>query len=246
MAVAASLNGKIVAITGGTSGIGRALVDRCVAEGAQVATCARSAAAVDALAQAHPDVLGVVADVTDPDQRARFLDAVEQRFGRLDILISNAGALIERDFAGETLADAALADELSLNLVAPVQLTAAALARFSSLKAIVLVSSGYALVAPRRSPTYGAAKAGLHAFADALRRQLGPRGVHVLEVLPPTVDTPATARSTARKVSPETVASATVAALARRQPAVRIGAVRALPLLLRLAPKFIADRVAAT
>ena len=246
MTAVGKLSGKVVAITGGTSGIGRALLEQCIAEGASLATCARSPAALDTLSRAHPEVLRVVADVTNPEHRTGFLDAIDARFGRLDILVSNAGVLVERDFANETIAEAALADEFALNLVAPVQLAAAVLARFPTLQAIVLVSSGYALVAPRRSPTYGAAKAGLHAFAEGLRRQVRPRGVHVLEVLPPAVNTRAIAHRNVRKVSPEEVARATLDALHRRQSIMLIGAVRFLPALLRLAPGLVSDRVAET
>ncbi|MDP3907553.1 SDR family NAD(P)-dependent oxidoreductase [Novosphingobium sp.] len=246
MITSGPFHGKVVAITGGTSGIGQALVAAFLEAGAKVATCARSADSVAAFAKANPDLLCIAADVTETAGRQRFLDFIDVQFGRLDILISNAGRLVERDFAGDSLADDALAEEFALNLVAPVQLTAAALARFPMLEAIVLVSSGYALVTPTRSPTYGAAKAGLHGFAEGLRRQLQLRNVHVLEVLPPAVDTPAIAHRDVPKVSPEAVADATIAALKARRPTAMIGAVRWLPWLLRLAPGILADRIAQT
>lgn len=193
-------------------------------------------ARVQAFRAKHPGALALGCDVTDPAAQTTLMGYVAGRFGRLDILVNNAGRLIERDFAGQPPSADDIAAEFHLNLLAPVQLTANALSRWPCLGAVVCVSSGYALVSPRRAPTYGAAKAGLHGFAEGLRRQLEPRGIHVLEVLPPVVDTPATAHRKVKKISPESVAEAALDALAARRPLALVGATRLLPTLLRLAP----------
>ena len=228
--------GKRVLITGGTSGIGLALADAFRAAGARVAVCARSDDALREFSSARPDALAIKADVTDPGALARMLDQIGDAFGGLDILVNNAGRLVERDFVSAPPGPAELDEELALNFVAPVQLTAATLARHGPLSAIIFVTSGFALVSPKRAPTYGAAKAGLHGFAEGLRRQFDGSGTHVLEVLPPTVDTPATAHSAVRKVGPNAVAAATLNALRRKKPLALIGATRALPIMLRLLP----------
>ena len=114
------------------------------------------------------------------------------------------------------------------------------------MNAIVFVTSGYALVSPTRAPTYGAVKAGLHGFAEGLRRQLAPGGTHVLEVLPPLVDTPSTARVTGKKISPAEVASVTLKALALRRPMALPGQTKLLPMMLRIAPNTIERMVAGT
>jgi uncharacterized oxidoreductase len=238
--------GKVVLVTGGTSGIGLAMAEAFLREGAQVAVCARSKAGLEAFGAAHPRALTIAADVRDPAAQMVMFEQVAVRFGRLDILVSNAGRLVERDFANDTPQPEEIGAEFALNLVAPVQLTAMAVAAWPSLEALVFVSSGYALVSPRRAPTYGAAKAGLHGFAEGLRRQFRPGGTHVLEVLPPVVDTPATAHRAVRKVSPEAVASAALDALAERRPQALVGATRFLPALLRLAPKAVRRMVAET
>jgi len=242
--------GDVVLITGGTAGIGAAIADAFVAAGAAVAVCARSQSGLDAFAQHHPDALTIRGDVANDADRTEILDAVARRFGRLDILVNNAGLLIERDFAQGpgTATDpcAGLEAEIAVNLTAPIALTGATLVRWPNLKSVILVSSGYALVSPRRAPTYGATKAGLHGFAEGLRRQLAPRGTHVLEVLPPAVDTPATQHNTASKIAPSVVADATLSALAARRPVALMGQTRLLPLMLRLAPGLIGRFVAAT
>jgi uncharacterized oxidoreductase len=235
---------QVVLITGGTSGIGRSLADAFISQGAAVAVCGRSTAALERFSHRYPEALAIQADVTLGEARSAMLDAVADRFGRLDVLINNAGALVERNFAAAGDATHDLEREVALNLTAPIQLTGEVLKRWPALTAIVFVTSGYALVSPTRAPTYGAVKAGLHGFAEGLRRQLAPKGVQVLEVLPPLVDTPATANVKGRKISSAEVAAVTLEALAHRRPMALPGQTRLLPLMLRIAPNSIKRRVA--
>jgi uncharacterized oxidoreductase len=235
---------QVVLITGGTMGIGLALAEAFLARGDEVAVCGRSTPALESFSKAHPKALAVRADVTVGEARDAMLDAVAQRFGRLDILINNAGTFVERDFAGDGDPTDGLEQEVALNLNAPIQLTAAALKRWPNIAAIVFVTSGFALVSPFRAPSYGAVKAGLHAFAESLRMQLASRGTHVLELLPPAVDTAMNSALAGKKMPPAEVAALTLKALARRQPMSLPGATRWLPLLLRIAPNATKNMVA--
>lgn len=237
---------QVVLITGGTSGIGLSLAEAFMKQGAAVAVCGRSEAPLERFSRAHPHALAIRANVTRSEARNALLDAVEERFGRLDVLVNNAGILVERNFAADADPTHDLEQEIDLNLTAPIRLTGEALHRWRAMAAIVFVTSGYALVSPTRAPTYGAAKAGLHGFAEGLRRQLAVRGTHVLEVIPPLVDTPMTARVDGRKISPAEVATATLRALALRRPLALPGRTRLLPLMLRIAPDTIKRLVAAT
>ena len=79
------------------------------------------------------------------------LDAIANRFGRLDVLVNNAGTFVERDFASKAAA-AALEAEIALNLAAPIELTAEVLRRWLKPLAIIFVTSGYALVSPTQAP----------------------------------------------------------------------------------------------
>mgnify|MGYP000002518174 CR=1 FL=1 len=236
--------GKVVLVTGGTSGIGLSLAEAFLDEGASVAVCGRSQPALDRFSQAHPQALAVRADVTIPTARAAMLDAVTERFGRLDVLINNAGTFVERDFATAGDATVALDQEVDLNLTAPIHLTGEVLRRWPALDAIVFVTSGFALVSPTRAPTYGAVKAGLHGFADGLRRQLAPQGTHVLEVLPPATDTAMNADLARSKLPPAEVAAVTLKALRRRRPMALPGQTKLMPTLLRIAPHALGRMVA--
>lgn len=231
---------QTVLITGGTSGIGLSIAQSFLETGASVVVCGRSQAALDRFAQAHPQALAVRADVTDPADRAALLSAVAERFGGLDVLVNNAGTFEERDFAAGPNPNATLDDEVALNLTAPIHLTGEVLERWPSPDAIVFVTSGFALVSPTRAPTHGAVKAGLHGFADGLRRQLARRGrTHVLEVLPPSTDTPMNAAATGKKLSPDQVAAVTMNALRRRRNMAFPGQTKVMPAMLRIAPEFL-------
>ncbi|MFM2088073.1 MAG: hypothetical protein RLZZ237_2942, partial [Pseudomonadota bacterium] len=193
-----------------------------------------------------PDALAIKADVTDRAARIAMLKQIAERFGRLDVLINNAGTFVERNFTTGMDVTQDLEQEIALNLTAPIALTGEVLNRWPAMNAIVFVTSGYALVSPTRAPTYGAVKAGLHGFAEGLRRQLASRGIHVLELIPPLVDTPMNAHVAGKKLSTAEVAAVTLKALARRQPMALPGQTRLLPMLLRIAPNMIKRMVAAT
>jgi len=237
---------QVVLITGGTSGIGLALADASDQRRARVIVCARSDDGIARFSSAYPKALAIKADVTVAADRRAMLDAVARKYGRLDILINNAGVFTERDFTHGPAPLDGLHQEMSLNLLAPMWLTAEALERWPAMKAIVFVTSGFALVSPTRAPTYGAAKAGLHGFAEGLRRQLASQGTHVLELLPPTVDTPMNAGRQVSKMAPADVAKATLDALDKRRPQALPGPARLLPILLRIAPGTTKRMVSAT
>lgn len=227
---------QVVLITGGTQGIGLGLAKAFMATGAEVAVCGRSDGTLDAFSRDFPEALAIKADVTMAQDRAAMLEAVSERFGRMDVLVNNAGRFVERNFLAPDAA-VGLEDEVALNLTAPIQLTSEVLERWPALQSIIFVSSGFALVSPARAPTYGAVKAGLHGFAEGLRRQLAPHGTHILELLPTTTDTPGTATETRKKMTTAEVAKITLEALAKRKPMALPGPMKLLPTLLRIAPE---------
>jgi 3-oxoacyl-[acyl-carrier protein] reductase len=221
-----TLSGKIAIVTGGTRGIGRAITERLLNDGASVAICGRSQDSVDrAVAQLQPlgTVLGCPADVTKQEQVERFFDTVAARFGGLDILVNNAGEGVFRK-VGEMTAEE-WRRNIDLNLTGAFYCAHAALARFAARGGgfIVNISSLAARNAFSGGAGYNASKFGLNGFSEALMLDHRYDNVRVCSVMPGSVATEFSADPAKRaedvdwKVAPQDVAE--VVALVLRMPA---------------------------
>src|SRR5215207_11490782 len=123
------LQGKVVAITGGTDGLGLALADRLLEEGARVAVCGRNEERVESSRTrweaADADAVVVRADVTVPGDLETFVDTIVARWGRLDGLVNNAGKASTGTL--ESVSDDAWRDDIELKVLGAVRLTRLAL-----------------------------------------------------------------------------------------------------------------------
>jgi NAD(P)-dependent dehydrogenase (short-subunit alcohol dehydrogenase family) len=179
------LSDRVVLVTGGSDGLGRALCQLLVAEGAKVALCARHAGRLDALAAeltaAGGDVVAVPADVTVPADLERFTDAAVSRWGRVDGLVNNAGQSAGRPV--QDLEDADWDADLQLKLYAAARLVRLVLPHLSA-DASVINTLAISAKAPGASsaPSSVSRAAGL-ALTKVLSKELGPRGVRVNAVL---------------------------------------------------------------
>ncbi|HLI86552.1 MAG TPA: SDR family oxidoreductase [Bryobacteraceae bacterium] len=193
-----SLAGKVAVVTGGTRGIGRAIVERLLGEGARVAFCGRGKESVDAvageLARARGDdgkarVRGHAADVTDPAQVRTFFEFVDRAFGGLDILVNNAGAGIFRKVGEMSVED--WRRNIDLNLNAAFYCSREALPRFAARGGgfIVNISSLAGKNAFAGGAGYNASKAGLNNFSEALLLDHRNDNVRVSYIMPGSVDT---------------------------------------------------------
>lgn len=187
------LRDKRVLLTGGSSGIGLALAEAFVADGAHVVLVGRRAQALAAAAARLSGKGGEVAtaagDVTVDADRKKVLKDALAALGGLDILVNNAGAV--RAGRLEVIPEADIRAMIEVDLVAPILLTRDALPalRASGEGLIVNVTSAAALTGVPFYGTYAATKAGLSRFGEALRRELKGEGVHVLTVYPVATDT---------------------------------------------------------
>ena len=183
-ATAGRLAGMRALVTGGGAGIGRAIVERLVDDGAQVACVQRSDARglpAGATALAH--------DLSDPGACRAAVEAACDIMGGLDLLVNNAGMAVEAS-VGET--DAATFDRLmAINLRAPFLLVAHALPalRASAAAAVVNVGSTEGIGANPGHGLYAASKAGMHALTRAVAADHGHEGVRCNAVAPGWIDT---------------------------------------------------------
>ncbi len=205
------LLGKIAVVTGGTRGIGRAIVDRLLAEGASVAFCGRSAESVQKMA-ASSQAYGETADVSKPEDVRRFFQSVDTKFGGMDILINNAGIGIFRSVGDLTLED--WHKTLDLNLSGVFYCSKEALARFKPRGGgyIINISSLAAKNAFAGAAAYNASKFGLAGFSEAMMLDHRYDNVRVSDIMPGSVNTEfaANAADASWKIAPEDVAQVVV------------------------------------
>jgi short-subunit dehydrogenase len=180
---------KVALVTGASSGIGLAVARAMNARGARVALVARTKETLEQVARelGTDRAATFPLDVTDHAGLAALPGRVVERFGRLDVLVNNAG-VNHRGVLSERSA-AELTKILDTNLLAPVLLTHAALPHLREGSAIVHIASLAGKVPVPHEAAYSASKAGLRAFSRALGVELGGRGVTVSSVNPGPVDT---------------------------------------------------------
>jgi NAD(P)-dependent dehydrogenase (short-subunit alcohol dehydrogenase family) len=232
-----SLRGKVVAITGGARGIGRATASALLREGARVAI-----GDIDpALARRTAGELGsgcvaLELDVTKPDSFARFLDALERELGPLDILINNAGIMPLGPFHEES--DRTAARQLDINVHGVITGTKLAVARMRPRRSGHVVNlASYVGRAPfKGGATYVATKHAVVGLSYAVWLENRDLGIDVSVVMPGVVDTElasglASTRAV-KVVEPEEVADAIVETL--RRPRIDVYVPRSLGVLWRI------------
>jgi len=184
-------NGNTILITGGGSGIGRALAEAFHKLGNQVIIAARGKKTLDETIAANPGMKSVTLDVSDPKSIQSFAAQVTKDFPTLNVIINNAGIMRPENLleAPNYLSDAETI--VTTNLLGPIRLTAALLPslRKQPSATIMTVSSGLAFVPLAMTPTYCATKAAIHSYTQSLRYQLKSTKVEVIELIPPYVQT---------------------------------------------------------
>lgn len=170
---------KVALVTGGRSGIGRAIARRLRDEGARVFTAQRGG---------DDEFEALAADFTDPASPARIVKQVVEKAGRLDVLVNNAGMLQESAVEAMSLED--WQRNLAVNLTAPFLMIQAALPHLRRTKgSIVNIGSIEGLGSNPGHAAYCASKAGLHGLTRAVAVDHGPEGIRCNAVAPGWIDT---------------------------------------------------------
>jgi uncharacterized oxidoreductase len=228
------MQGKTILVTGGTDGIGAQLIRQLRDKGATVITTGRTPERIAATRAAGFTV--VETDLSSATGVDTLLAAISDT--PVDILINNAGAGADHDFR-EGAPDLATADRaIFLNLNAPIHLITRLMPQLRARPAamIVNVTSGLAIAPRAGGPVYCATKAALRSYSQALRAQLRGTGVHVLEALPPVVETAMTAGRSGKKLSAAECARQIIVGIERDADQVNVGLVKTLQLVHSLSP----------
>lgn len=182
-------SGNTILVTGGGSGIGRALAHRWHDAGNRVIVAGRRRDALEETAQGRGGIFVHVLDISDADAIDTAAAELVAAYPDLNVLVNNAGAYsAEKPTRKRDLGDAE--QMIAINLLGPIRMTNALIDHLSGQKdaAIINVSSGTGFVPYPASPTYSATKAAIHSYTAAIRPLLEDR-VEVIEIVPPQVQT---------------------------------------------------------
>lgn len=231
--------GNTLLVTGGSSGIGLAIAKAFLELGNRVIICGRDSHKLAQVKELYPEIYPFKCDITQPNEVSNLFANIRHRFGRLNLLVNNAGVLNSYDFVNDEDAFVSSQQEINTNILGTVCVTKAALPMLlnEAESALINISSIVALVPTSNMCVYSATKAALHAFSRSIRYQLRDTSVKVLEVLPPFVDTePVRHIKDKGKVHPNIVAKHLVRGLQVNQSEIIIGSARALHVAHRLSP----------
>jgi short-subunit dehydrogenase len=182
------LKGMVVLLTGGSRGIGPIVAEALAKRGAKIALTARSEGGLEnrarRLRELGTEVFVIPIDLRESSQREQLVDNVERRFGRIDVLINNAG--LETEGAYVELPWLSIRETIEVNLIAPMALTYLVLPAMLERKAghIVNIASIAAKSGASFAATYSGTKAGLAEWTRALRLELAKTGVHFSTIFP--------------------------------------------------------------
>lgn len=192
MAKLENLQGKVVWITGASSGIGKALAEECAAQGAQIVLTARRLEELEKVRSGlvNPDQhISVVADITDESQVRTAYEQVLSEKGRIDWLINNAG-LSQRALIQETTMQTERAI-MEVDYFSQVFFTKTVLPTFLKQKSgrIAFISSVAGLLGTQYRASYSAAKGAIHMWANSLRAEMADHGIQVSVIFPGFIKT---------------------------------------------------------
>ena len=185
------ITGNTILVTGGTSGIGRALAEALRRKGNTVIIAGRRQALLDEVTGRNAGMIGIAVDLSDSAAIAGFADSVKRQFPDLNVLINNAGIAGVEDYTADEIDLSRAYSIIQTNITSVLHLSAALLPtlRAQPEATLMVTTSGLAFVPYPPGPVYSATKAFMHNWLDAVRMQLRHTHVEVLELAPPYVQT---------------------------------------------------------
>ena len=182
------LKGQVALVTGGTKGIGKAIADKLSSRGAHVLITARTAPEENTHGHHY-----IAADLAQPETAAAIAKEILEKYGRIDIIVNNAGANLSPGGGFDALSDEHWYNDWQLNFLSVVRINKSLLPTMITQKSgvIINISTGAAKQPIwEMTMSYSSAKAALNTYSKALANELGAKGIRVNVVSPGLVKTP--------------------------------------------------------
>lgn len=194
---------KVAVVTGASSGIGKAIAQRLASDGFLVLAAGRDKARTETLRDQGGNIHTWIGDIISPDACADLIASCIDRFGRLDVLVNNAGIYVAAD--AEHTSDENWSQTMAINLSAPFYLSRAAMPHLRETEGVILnVASDWGLAGGKNAVAYCASKGGVVLMTKAMALDHAGERVRVNAVCPGDVETPMLyAEGAARGLSPE-------------------------------------------
>ena len=185
-----NLNGNTIFLTGGGSGIGKALAEALHKLGNKVIISGRRTGHLAKTTEANPGMDSIELNVSDPESIRRVAQELVAKYPALNVLVNNAG-IMEIDDASTLIDDDLISRTITTNLMGPIRLTGALVEHMKKQESatILVVSSVLGFTPMAMTAVYSSTKAALHSYSQSLRFKLRHTPVRVLEIIPPWVRT---------------------------------------------------------
>lgn len=233
---------KTILLTGGTSGIGLALLTQLHSQGHKLLVVARNQTRLSQLQDKYEGVTAYECDLSSRRKIESLATTISEKHTDLGIIINNAGiqytpTVLDDDFSFDSIEY-----ETAVNFLSPVWLSTLLLPTLlqnNIASSIVNISSGLIFAPKTNSAIYCATKAAIHSYSQSLRNQLIDTDVLVQEVILPLVDTAMTRGRGSNKISADEAARHIINGISKKSPEIYVGKAKLLPFLMRLSPSLV-------
>lgn len=237
------LQDRTILITGGTSGIGYALVKNLAAKNKAIVVIARNPIHLEKLKNEFPNVHTYKCSLSNKIDVEKTFSEIINNHPDISVVINNAGIQVTPTFLDKDFSFDSIENEITVNLTSPIWICALMLGPLLNLKApaaIVNITSGLGLYPKKNSAVYCATKAGLRNFTKSFRYQLEETPIKVFEAIMPLVDTPMTHGRGKGKISPDDAAHAIISGIEDDDEEIYVGKAKLIPLMSRISPGLMA------
>lgn len=231
-----------ILLTGGTSGIGLALLKQLHSQGHKLLVVARNQTRLLHLQDKYKGVTAYKCDLSSRRQTESLASTIAEQHTDLGVIINNAGIQCTPTVLDDDFSFDCIEYETTVNFLSPVWLSTLLLPTLlqnNIASSIVNISSGLIFAPKTNSAIYCATKAAIHSYSQSLRNQLIDTEILIQEVILPLIDTPMTRGRGSNKMSADEAARQIIKGIYKKSPEIYVGKAKLLPFLMRLSPSLV-------